>query len=157
LRLPTLSPTAQNTKPRYGKDTKLLKPEKKKEQEKAIDGACNFQCPRWRESQSGAPPILPTVDLPHQDPPPCFLISQPLGYNYIMDSSLLQSTIKTQELDILLWICHPPSLRYVLLLSLLSPCRLSLCAWEKEKRKVGVLLGQWHSWPLASRRVGCKL
>jgi len=31
----------QNTKPRHGKDTKLLKPEKKK-QEEATDGACNL-------------------------------------------------------------------------------------------------------------------
>jgi hypothetical protein len=32
-----------------------------------------------------------------------------------------------------------------------------LCVWEKGKRKSGVLIGQCHSWPLASRRVGCKL
>jgi hypothetical protein len=37
-----LSPTAKNTKPRYGKDTKLLKPEKKEEQEEATNGACNL-------------------------------------------------------------------------------------------------------------------
>jgi len=65
---------------------------------------------------------------------------------------------KNTRTDLFLWICRPPSLCYVLLLSLLSPsCGLSLCAWEKEKQKAEVLLGQWHSWPLASRRVGCKL
>ncbi len=78
-------------------DTKLLKP-KKEEQEEATDGACNLQCPRWKEDQSRAPPILPAADLPPQDPPPCLPTSQPLKYSYIMDSSLLQSTIKTQEL-----------------------------------------------------------
>jgi len=49
----------QNTKPRHGKDTKLLKPEKKEGQEEATAGACNLQCLRWKEGQSGAPPILP--------------------------------------------------------------------------------------------------
>jgi len=49
---------------------------------------------------------------------------------------------KNKRTDILFWICCPPSLLYVLLLSLFSPsCGLSLSAWEKEKRKVGVLLG----------------
>jgi hypothetical protein len=33
---PTLSPTAQNTKSRYGKDTKLLKPEKMKSKKKQL-------------------------------------------------------------------------------------------------------------------------
>jgi hypothetical protein len=65
---------------------------------------------------------------------------------------------KNTRTDILLWICRPPSLRYVLLLFLPSPsCGLSLCAWEKKKRKSGVLFGQWDSRPLASRRVGCKV
>jgi hypothetical protein len=41
---------------------------------------------------------LPATDLPPQDPPPCLPTSQPLRYSYITDSSLLQSTIKTQEL-----------------------------------------------------------
>jgi hypothetical protein len=65
---------------------------------------------------------------------------------------------KNTRTDILLWICRPPSLRYVLLLFLPSPpsCGLSLCAGQK-KRKSGVLFGQWHSWLLASRRVGCKV
>jgi hypothetical protein len=65
---------------------------------------------------------------------------------------------KNTRTDILLRICRPPSLPYVLLLSLNSPsCGLSLCAWEKEKRKAGVLLGQWRSWPLAKRKVPCGL
>jgi len=74
--------------------------QKKEEQEEVTDGACNWQCPCWKESQSGAPPILPILpaaDLPPQDPPPCLPTSQPLRYSYITDSSLLQSTIKTQK------------------------------------------------------------
>jgi hypothetical protein len=40
---PAPSPMAQNTKPRHGKDIKLLNQE---EQEEASDGACNLQCLR---------------------------------------------------------------------------------------------------------------
>ncbi len=41
-----------------------MKTRKKEEQEEAAAGACNLQCPRWKEGQSGAPPILPAADHP---------------------------------------------------------------------------------------------
>jgi hypothetical protein len=42
----------------------VIKSRKKEEQEEATDGACNLQCSRWKEGQSGAPPIPPVADLP---------------------------------------------------------------------------------------------
>jgi len=81
----------------------VIKTRKKEEQEETTYGAYNLRCPNWKEGQSVAPPILPTANLPPQDPPPCLPTSQPLRYSYITDPSLLQSTIKTQELTFSFW------------------------------------------------------
>jgi hypothetical protein len=120
-------------------------------------GACNLRCPSWKKAkvephQFCQPRISPSgsSSMPPNIPDPKIqLYHRPLSTT---------KHYKNTRTDIRLPICRPPSLHYVLLLSLNSPsCGLSLCAWEKEKRKAGVLLGQWRSWPLAKRKVGCKL
>jgi len=90
------STTAQNTKPRHGKAIKLFKPEKKRARRSnwwsvqltvsSLEGK-----PKW------SPTNFASGGSPTSDPPPCLPTSQPLRYSYITDSSLLQSTIKTQK------------------------------------------------------------
>jgi hypothetical protein len=71
-------------------------------------------------------------------------------YHTLLSTTKHQKNTRT---DILLCICRPPSLRYVLLPSLLSPsCGLSLCAWEKDETRE--CLGQWHSRPTALAPTG---
>ncbi len=46
------------------KKYQVIKTRKKEEQKEAAAGACNLQCPRWKEGQIEAPPILSVADLP---------------------------------------------------------------------------------------------
>ncbi len=152
-RTPAPSTIAQNSKPRHGKDTKLLKPEKRRSNWWSLQLIMSLLEGRLKSSPnnfanngsrtSGSSSMPPNITTPKIQ-----------LYHGLISTTKHHKNTRT---DIFLWICRPPSLRYALLLSLLSRCcGLSLCAWEKEERKAGVLLGQWHSWPLASRRVGCK-
>jgi len=128
----------------------VIKTRKKKEQEEPTDGACNLQCPRWKEGQSGAPPILPTADLPPQDPLPCLPTSKPLRYSYITDSSLLQSTIKTQELTCSFgFVAHHRSVMSFCWLSSLPLMGFHCVRGKTSNRKrecclVGGILGRWQ-------------
>ncbi len=100
--------------------------------------------PNWSpaNSASGGSPTLGSSSMPPNITAPKVQL-----YHALLSTTKHQ---KSRRTDILLWICRPPSLRYVLLLSILSPSwGLSLCAWEKETRKAEVLLGQWHSRPTA--------
>ncbi len=82
--------------------------------------------PNWSpaNSASGGSPTLGSSSMPPNITAPKIQL-----YHALLSTTKHQRNRRT---DILLWICRPPSLRYVLLLSLLSPSYgLSLCAWEK--------------------------